>query len=295
MTDFNYEGVGAALPTPFDDNGDIDFLSLERIINHVIAGGVDYIVALGTTAETPTLTKDEKYKLAGFIREIVNSRLPMIIGIGGNNTKAVQIKIDSFDLTGYSAILSVTPYYNRPTQEGLFQHFKNLADSSPLPIVLYNVPSRTGVNMEASTTIRLSHYSSKISAIKEASGKVEQCRDIIGKAREGFVLISGDDSSTCGLMQISAKGVISVLANALPKSVVDFVNCCKKDEYEKALKCHKEFLPLLHPLFEEGNPAGLKALLCHLGLCKNILRLPLTPVKKDIENNIIKAASSFIC
>ena len=294
MTDFNYEGVGVALPTPFDENGDIDFLSLERIINHVVEGGVDYIVALGTTAETPTLTKDEKYNLSAFIREIVNDRVPMIIGIGGNNTKAVAIKINSFDLTGYSAILSVTPYYNRPTQEGLFQHFKNIVDSSPLPIVLYNVPSRTGVNMEADTTIRLSRYSSKITAIKEASGKVEQCREIIEKAQTGFSLISGDDSSTCGLMSIGAKGVISVLANALPKAVEDFVNCCKNGHHEKALICHKQFLPLIHPLFEEGNPAGLKALLSNLGLCKNILRLPLTPVNKEVEGNLLKAARPFI-
>lgn len=294
MTDFNYEGVGVALPTPFDSNGAIDFLALEKIINHVIDGGVDYIVALGTTAETPTLTKEEKYKLTDFIREIVAGRKPMVIGIGGNNTKAVTIKMKSYDLRGYSAILSVTPYYNRPTQEGLFQHFKYISEESPLPIILYNVPTRTGVNLEAETTLRLANYSSKIVAIKEASGKVEQCKEIIKKAPKGFNLISGDDSSTYGLMQIGAKGVISVMANALPHSIVDFVKFCREKDSESALQCHKQYLPLLHQLFEEGNPSGLKALLGRMGLCENILRLPLVPVNKELEEIIIKEANSFI-
>lgn len=294
MASFNYEGTGVALPTPFEEDGSIDYTALERIIDYTIIGGVDYIVALGTTAETPTLTKEEKYNLSGIIREIVAKRVPIVIGIGGNNTKAVMIKIKSFDLSGYESVLSVTPYYNRPTQEGLFHHFKNIADISPLPILLYNVPSRTGVNLSAETTLRLANYSKKFCGIKEASGNISQCKKIVDEAPENFSLISGDDASTYHLMQIGAKGVISVMANALPGLIKDFVKTCRNNSSEDALKCHKSYLPLCKSLFEEGNPAGIKALLSHLNLCKNILRLPLMPVRKEVEDKLIKAASPFL-
>ena len=294
MADLNLNGVGVALVTPFKESGDIDFDTLEKIIENIIAGGADYIVALGTTAETPTLTKEEKFEIAGFIREVNASRLPLIIGIGGNNTKAVMIKTGTFDLSGYSAILSVTPYYNKPSQEGIFQHFKAVAEISPLPILLYNIPSRTGVNMTALTTLRLANLSGKFCGVKEASGNLEQCKEIIDKAPEGFSVVSGDDAATFPLMKIGGKGVISVLANALPGEVKRLFNTCKDENEANALSCHNSLMPICTSLFEEGNPAGIKALLSILGFGSNILRLPLVPVSEAIKRKLEKEAALLL-
>lgn len=294
MADFSLTGVGVALPTPFKKDGSIDFLSLENLINHVISGGVNYIVALGTTAETPTLTKDEKYKIAGFINEVVSLRVPLVIGIGGNNTKAVVIKTETFDLKGYSAILSVTPYYNKPSQEGLFYHFKEIVDKSPLPIILYNVPSRTGVNLSAETTLKLAAYSSKFCGIKEASGNKDQCKEIIERSPENFSLVSGDDATTLELMKLGAKGVISVLANAFPSQVKKLADCLEEQKIKESEDCHNSIKPLFGPLFEDGNPAGIKALLNQLGICENILRLPLVPASKEVQKKLEISAYPFI-
>lgn len=294
MAEINLNGLGVALITPFHKDLSIDFNALANLIENLISGGTDYIVALGTTAETPTLTVEEKQSIAKFIREKVNGRIPLVIGIGGNSTTNVVKEIRNFDLTGYNAILSVTPYYNKPTQEGLFLHYKAVCDASPIPIVLYNVPGRTGVNMSPATTIKLAEYSEKFIAIKEASGKVDQCEKIIADAPHGFSLISGDDALTYDLMQRGAIGVISVLGNALPHIVKDIIKECVLGHFDRAYSLQNKIHPLITRIFEDGNPSGVKALLAHLGLVQNILRLPLVPVSKNVEEKIIKEVSTFL-
>lgn len=287
----NFYGLGVALVTPFKKDLSIDYDSLARIINHLIDGSADYIVALGTTAETPTLTSEEKQHLTTFIREITADRIPLIIGIGGNNTSAVIEEIRCRNLEGYSAILSVVPYYNKPTQEGLFYHFKAISEASPIPIVLYNVPGRTGANLTSATTLRLANNSNKIIGIKEASGKKDQIKEIIKESPEGFSVISGNDNDTAFLMKSGAKGVISVLGNALPKNVKYLINLCEEKKYEESEAYQNKLNPLIRHLFEDGNPAGVKFILSKMGLCENILRLPLTPVSKEVGEKIEKAVS----
>lgn len=289
MSELNLTGLGVALVTPFKNDGSIDFEALTNIINHVLEGGCDYLVVLGTTAETPTLSREEKILVTDFVRGIVDNRVPLIIGIGGNNTKRVCDQLQQRNLDGYSAVLSVTPFYNKPTQEGLYQHYKTISEASPLPVILYNVPGRTGVNLSAHTTLRLAKSSPKIIAIKEASGNLQQCKDIINEAPEGFSLISGDDASTCDLMKIGARGVISVLANAFPAEVRKLVSLCRMKDSFKAEVHQNKLSKLISPLFEDGNPAGVKAALHTLGLCENILRLPLVPVSEHVAKKIKSA------
>ena len=290
MAEANIKGLGVALVTPFKKDSGIDYEGLGRLIEHVIEGGCDYIVALGTTAETPTLTQEEKLTLTDFIREQSAGRVPLVIGIGGNCTRQVCEEIKNRDLRGYSAMLSITPYYNKPTQEGLYQHYKSIAEVSPLPVVLYNVPGRTGVNLTARTTLRLAHDFEKICGIKEASGNITQCQEIIEGAPEGFMVISGDDSATCELMKRGAKGVISVLANAYPSQVRRLVSlceaCCLKDSQETQTLLDE----MIGPLFEEGNPAGVKAALSDMKIIENVLRLPLLPVSSQLADKIRQAA-----
>lgn len=286
-------GLGVALVTPFKTDHSIDYEALAKIINHVISGGCDYIVALGTTAETPTLTKEEKIILTDFIREETAGRVPLVIGIGGNNTKAVCDDIASRDLSGYSAILSVAPYYNKPSQEGIFQHYKAISETSPLHIILYNIPGRAGVNITAKTTLRLAEFSSKFIGVKEASGNIEQCEEIIKNSPKDFFLISGDDSTTYSLMKIGAKGVISVLANAYPKYVRRLVSLCEGKSWELAEDLQNLTNPLIRHLFEEGNPAGVKDALSKLGLIENVLRLPLLPVSCCLSEKISKAVDNI--
>ena len=293
MAELNINGLGVALVTPFKQDLSIDYEALKNIINHIVAGGCDYIVALGTTAETPTLSLEEKIILADFIRETVAGRIPLVIGIGGNNTKAVCDDIKSRDLKGYSAILSVTPYYNKPSQEGLFRHYMTIAEASSLPIILYNVPKRTGVNISPDTVVRLISNSSNIKAIKEASDNFQQWKDLIEKTPDDFFVISGDDASIHPLMSLGANGVISVMANAYPSEVRKLVSLCEAKCHDKASELQDNFKSIISPLFEEGNPAGIKFALSYLGMIQNVLRLPLVPISESTAQKI-KLADEFL-
>lgn len=294
MAELNLNGVGVALITPFNQDDSIDFDSLGKLVDHVIDGGCDYIVALGTTAETPTLSRNERYDVAEFIKDKNAGRCKLVIGIGGNCTSRVIDDLSFFNLNGYSAILSVAPFYNKPTQEGLFQHFSAIAEASPIPMVLYNVPGRTGVNITAKTVERLVRNSNNICAVKEASGNFEQCEEIIKNVPSHFSLISGDDSATCTLMTKGAKGVISVLANAFPGKVKEIVRLCQSSRFEEGQKCQQNLSAIISHIFEDGNPAGIKYVLYKLGIAGNKLRLPLVPVSQYVEkklDNTIKELS----
>ena len=292
MADKKLNGLGVALVTPFKRDLSIDFNALGSVIEHIISGGCDYIVVLGTTSENPTLTSEEKREITKYVKIKTNGRVPLVIGIGGNNTSGVINDILHRDLEGYTAILSVTPYYNKPTQEGMFQHYKSIAAISPLPLILYNVPSRTGVNLTSATTLRLSEVPN-IFGIKEASGNIGQSEEIIRKAKNDFLVISGDDALTYPLMEKGAKGVISVLANAFPKEVKELVNLCRDGNFSKAKEHQNTFNPFIKDLFEDGNPAGVKAVLSKMGLIENTLRLPLLPASKELEDKLEKKASEL--
>lgn len=285
MAKLQTTGLGVALVTPFNEDLSIDFDGLDRMINHVIKGGCDYIVALGTTAETPTLSSAEKVKLTSFISQCAGGRLPLVIGIGGNNTFEVVNLIKERDLTGYSAVLSVTPYYNKPTQKGLIKHYNMIADASPLPVILYNVPGRTGVNLTAKSTLELAKHPN-IGGIKEASGDLRQIEEIINNKPEDFSVISGDDGCICPIMKMGGEGVISVLANAFPKQISEMVKRCVSKEFEPAELIQEELKELTKHIFSEGNPAGIKFALSELGLINNILRLPLVEISEETEKKI---------
>ena len=294
MADIRFDGLGVALITPFHKDLSIDFEALGELIENLISGGCNYLVVLGTTAETPTLSFDEKQEVARYVREKTGGRIPLVLGIGGNNTSGVIEDINKRDLDGYSAILSVTPYYNKPTQEGLFLHYKAIAENSPLPIILYNVPGRTGVNLSSRTTIRLANLSDKIIGVKEASGNFDQCKEIIQNTPTKFQLISGDDAATCALMKTGGCGVISVLANAFPKEVKRLVNLCHNKEFEQAQIYQTSMLSLISHLFEDGNPAGVKSILYKMGRIENVLRLPLVPVSNEVEDKLERATKEFL-
>lgn len=270
-------GMGVALVTPFKEDETIDFDALKRIIEHQIKNGTDYLVVCGTTAETPTLTGEEKEEIKQFVAEITNGRIPLVYGIGGNNTREVVHKLQTTDLTAYDAILSVTPYYNKPSQEGLYQHYAAIAKASPLPVILYNVPGRTGVNMTADTTLRLANEFSNICAVKEASGNFSQIDQIIKNKPTDFLVISGDDGITFPLITLGAVGVISVIGNAFPKEFSRMVRLALQGDYDKARQIHYSFTELIELLFVEGNPAGVKSMLALMGMIENKLRLPLVP------------------
>lgn len=286
MADVNLTGLGVALVTPFKKDLSIDYVALERLLDKVSLGECDYIVVLGTTAETPTLSLDEKFILTKFIKEKINGNLPLVLGIGGNCTEAVVNDILRSDLDGYCAILSVTPFYNKPSQEGLFMHFKTICDVSPLPILLYNVPSRTGVNLSAKTTIKLANYSEKICGIKEASGNLQQAAEIVNNTPSGFAVISGNDGDIFPMMRIGAAGVISVLANAFPNEVKKLVSLCTNHNFDIAETYQQKLSGIIGPLFEEGNPSGIKDVLTQMGIIENVLRLPLVPVSGHVEEKL---------
>lgn len=286
-------GSGVALITPFNEDDTLDIQSLDKLIEYQISGGIDYIVALGTTGETATLNKKEKQEIFKTIAEKVNGRVPLIAGIGGNNTKEILDELDHFDLTGYSAILSVSPYYNRPTQEGLFQHYKAMAEASPLPIILYNVPARTGSNIQAETTIRLANTFKNIIGIKEASGNFHQYSSIMRDKPADFFLISGDDALLLPMAALGASGVISVLANAFPTHVSRLAKMCNENNFVEARKIHSMLSKIIDLCFIEGNPAGVKAILKQLDICGEKIRLPLTPVSDETRNNIIRELKTF--
>lgn len=269
--------MGVALITPFKTDESIDFEALARIIEHQIKNGTDYLVVCGTTAETPTLTEEEKEEITRFVIGVNAGRLPIVLGIGGNNTKAVVEKLQHYDFTGIDAILSVTPYYNKPSQEGLYQHYAAIAKASPLPVILYNVPGRTGVNMLADTTLRLANEFPNICAIKEASGNFSQIDDIIKNKPEDFMVISGDDGITFPLITLGAVGVISVIGNAFPREFSKMVRLALEGDYNSARTIHYRFTELIELLFVEGNPAGVKSMLAVMGFIENKLRLPLVP------------------
>lgn len=278
MAETVLSGLGVALVTPFKQDLSIDFFALKNLIDYIINGGCDYLVALGTTAETPTLSSEEKILLADFIKETVDKRVPLVIGIGGNNTAAVVEELNIKDFSGYSAILSVTPCYNKPSQEGLFCHYAKIAENSPLPVILYNVPNRTGVNLEAETTISLAKNFDNIIGIKEASGIKAQIRKIIKEKPDRFMVISGDDSATFDIINDGGCGVISVMANAFPQKIKDLTNFCVDGNIHKARQLQDSHKDLIHYIFKDGNPSGIKFALSELNLIQNVLRLPLVPV-----------------
>ena len=270
-------GMGVALITPFKEDESIDFDALSRLVEHQIKNGTDYLVVCGTTAETPTLTEEEKEEIKRFVVQCNAGRLPIVLGLGGNNTKSIVEKVQTTDLNGIDAILSVTPYYNKPSQEGLYQHYAAIAKASPLPLILYNVPGRTGVNMLAATTLRLANEFSNICAVKEASGNFSQIDDIIKNKPADFMVISGDDGITFPLITLGAVGVISVIGNAFPKEFSRMVRLALQGDYQNARAIHHHFNELLDLLFLEGNPAGVKSMLAVMGMIENKLRLPLVP------------------
>ncbi len=283
------KGTGVAIVTPFKNDSSIDFAALGRVINHIINGGINYIVILGTTGESVTLTKDEKRAVISYGQEIVNKRVPLIAGIGGNNTQEVINNIRHFDLTGIDAILSVAPYYNKPTQRGLFQHFKAIAACSPIPVILYNVPGRTCSNISAETCLELAFEFENITGVKEASGDMHQIMRIIKGKPENFSVISGDDLLTLPIIAAGGMGVISVLANAFPAQCSELVNNALKNNFKQAREIQFRMLELTELLFTEGNPSGIKAMLGAMNLCQNILRLPLVPVSRTTYTRIQKA------
>ena len=279
MAQNKFRGLGIALVTPFQADGSIDFDALDRLIEYQIQGGADFLCIMGTTAETPTLSREEKRLLKEHFVERVAGRVPLLMGCGGNNTAAILEELQTENWKGIDGILSVCPYYNKPTQEGLYQHFAAIAKTSPVPVVLYNVPGRTGVNMTAETTLRLAREFENIVAIKEASGNITQMDDIIKNKPKHFDVISGDDGITFPLITLGAEGVISVIGNALPAEFSRMVRLALKGEYNTSLSIHHKFTEIFKLIFVDGNPAGVKAMLSEMGLIQNVLRLPLIPTR----------------
>ena len=274
-----FKGLGIALVTPFTQEGEVDYTALSRLIDYQLANGADFLCILATTGETPTLTAEEKAKIKQMVIEKAGNKVPVLMGCGGNNTAEVVRELKEADFAGIDGILSVCPYYNKPSQEGLYQHFKAIATASPLPVVLYNVPGRTGVNLKAETTVRLAKDCPNIVAIKEASGSLEQVDEIIKNKPDSFDVISGDDALTFPMIACGAAGVISVIGNALPKEFSRMIRLEMKGEIDAARKIHHRFTDLFNLLFVDGNPAGVKAMLHEMGMIENVLRLPLVPTR----------------
>lgn len=293
MASFNLKGLGVALVTPFRQDKSIDFDSLSRLLDEMTVSQVDYLVVLGTTGETPALFPEEKKAIREFVREKIAGRIPLVLGVGGNNTAAVVKELETTDLKGFDAVLSVVPFYNKPSQEGIYQHYSEIASASPLPVILYNVPGRTGVNMTAQTTLRLARDFDNIVGIKEASGNFSQIEEIIKNKPENFQVISGDDSITYPLMTLGAVGVISVIGNAFPRQFGHMVRLCLEGNFDDALPIHFKFTELFNLLFVDGNPAGVKCTLNALGRMENVLRLPLVPTRLSTNEKIHKILSSL--
>lgn len=274
-----FKGLGIALVTPFTADGEVDCKAIVRLVEYQIQNGADFLCILATTGETPCLSTEEKENIKKLVVDTNRGRLPILMGCGGNNTRAVVEELKTADWTGIDGVLSVCPYYNKPSQEGLYQHFKAIAEASPLPVVLYNVPGRTGINMKSETTVRLARDCENIVAVKEASGSLEQVDEIIKNKPERFDVISGDDALTFSMVASGAAGSISVIGNALPKEVSRMIRLEFKGEYEAARTIHHRFTELYSLLFVDGNPAGVKALLHEMGFIENVLRLPLVPTR----------------
>lgn len=286
MSRHTFAGTGVAIVTPFLENGDLDKVSLEKLVDHLIAGKVDYLVVLGTTGESATLSKEEKKEVFSLVNQYAKGRIKLVAGIGGNDTRAVIKSFSDYDLSGYCAILSVSPYYNKPNSEGIFQHYKAISEASPLPVIMYNVPGRTGMNVSVATTLRLANECKNIIATKEASGNMEQIMQIIKDKPADFEVISGDDGITLPLMACGAIGVISVIANAYPKQCSDMVNHCLDGNYAAARPLHEAMLPIVGSLFAEGSPSGVKAYLSELGITKEAFRLPVVSVGDALKSRI---------
>lgn len=280
------KGTGVAIVTPFNENETVDFLALEKLIDFIIGNGVEYIVTLGTTGETPTLDKQEKLDIINFTFERINGRVPVVVGIGGNNTKEVVEQVQSYPLDKAVAVLSTSPYYSKPSQEGLFQHYKLIAGASPKPIILYNVPGRTGRNMEAATTLRLAHEVDNIAGIKEAGNNISQCMQILRDRPADFLVVSGDDDLVLPELACGIDGVISVAANCYPKQFSDMVRAGLAFDFATAKKLNDPLLEVYNLLFTENNPAGVKAFLYEMGLSKNVVRLPVTPLSDGVHQKI---------
>ena len=279
MIQTRLKGMGVALITPFKEDGSVDYEALLRLVDYQLQNGTDFLCVLGTTAETPTLSKEEKEKVKRTVIDRVGGRIPILLGVGSNSTQAVVESVKNDDMTGVDALLVVVPYYNKPSQEGIYQHYKAVAEATELPIVLYNVPGRTGVNMTAETTLRLARDFQNIVAIKEASGNIGQMDEIIKNAPEGFDVISGDDGITFPLITLGAVGVISVLGNAFPYEFSRMTRLAMQGDYANAVTIHHKFTEMINLLFVDGNPAGVKAVMSQMGMIENKLRLPLVPAR----------------
>lgn len=280
------EGTGVALVTPFKKDQTVDFDGLEKLVNHVIDGGLDYLVVLGTTAETATLEAEERDAVLAHIKKVNNNRLPIVLGIGGNNTAAIIKEFERVDFSGVSAILSASPYYNKPTQEGIYQHYKLLVEKAPLPILLYNVPGRTASNVTAETTLRLANDCKNIIGIKEASADLQQVMQIIKNRPNGFLVISGEDALTFPIITCGGEGVISVVANSQPKLFSEMVSASRNGDLELAKNRHYQLIDFINLLFQEGNPGGIKAALKLQSICGDSMRLPLVAVSENLEKKL---------
>lgn len=281
-----FTGTGVAIATPFDAQGNIDYPAFEKLINHIINGKCEYIVVLGTTGESATIHGKEKQEIFSFVNQINQGRVALVAGIGGNDTAEVLKGFKEFNLPGYDAILVVSPYYNKPNQEGLFQHYKTLNDNTPLPIIMYNVPGRTGQNITAETTLRIARECKNIFATKEASGNFDQFMQIVKYKPADFMLISGDDGIALPMIAIGAEGVISVVANAYPKGFSEMIRKALAGDYTTAKQLHYQYTDIIHTLFAEGSPSGLKAYLSEMGIGGNYFRLPVWPVSEKLHSKI---------
>jgi 4-hydroxy-tetrahydrodipicolinate synthase len=289
-----FYGKGVAMVTPFQADGQVDYSGLKNLINYLIDGGIEYLVSLGTTGESATLSQDEKKKIWAFTAEVNAGRASLVAGIGGNSTHEVVEQIKQFDTNGYDAILSASPAYNKPTQEGIYQHYKAIAQNSVLPVILYNVPGRTCSNINAETTVRLAHDFKNIIGVKEASGNFDQFSQIMRDKPADFLLISGDDPITLPMVALGAVGLISVIGNALPRQVSDMIRLCLNGDFKAAQKPHGQLIDLTRLMFVEGNPAGVKTALKHLGICGDALRLPLVQVGSNTAEKIIQETQRIV-
>lgn len=293
MESISLKGTGVALVTPFNEDSSIDEDSYLRLIEYVVEGGVDFLVLFGTTGESPTVNLQEKQRVLKKVDELLNGKIPLVIGFGGNNTNELVQQIKQFDFSGASYILSVVPYYNKPSQDGIIAHFQALAEVSPLPIILYNVPGRTVVNMEPETTLKLASLSSKFVAVKDATDNVDKFMTLICRKPESFRVFAGDDALTYPFLSLGADGTISVIANAYPSFFSKMVSLCLKGDWESARKYHYAILPLLHTMLTVGNPAGIKAILSMKNLIKHYFRLPLVPLSHEKLQILKKAVEEF--
>lgn len=290
----SFRGAGVALITPFKDDLSVDYPGLGKIVDNQLGNGIDFLVVLGTTAETATLSGQEKQEIVNYVCKRVSGKVPVVVGIGGNNTQSVIDSFKHMNLSKTDAILSVVPYYSKPTQEGIFQHFMAIQDASPLPIILYNVPGRTSVSMSAETTIRLANASKKFVGTKEASGNLAEISKIIRDKPEGFIVLSGDDSLTVPIIAVGGEGLISVAANVVPKTIADLTHAALADDFKTASSLHLRLQTIFDALFVEGNPAGAKAALHSLGIIDNILRLPLVTVGPNTYSILAKETNALI-